>query len=288
MNASRSNLILGTANLGTQYGVANEFRFNPKESKSIIESAIAYGIKSFDTAPDYGLAEELLGHCSSKNADLNIFTKIPKMEKYSLDLILDKLNESLKTLRRESIYGIYFHEPEIYRIFGIKNICEQILATGKVKHIGVSVYSEKELCDAKEEVPSMDIFQIPENILDQRLVNSNRLLDLKRNGTQIYVRSVFLQGLLLMPVQDIPSAFKTYTPQLENLKLAAENAGVSPLDLCLSYANSLEWSSGTLIAVATQAQLRVLMDYKFIEIDSLQISTLPESILDPRKWSTKR
>ena len=51
------------------------------------------------------------------------------------------------------------------------------------------------------------MIQCPYNIFDRRLVNQGGIKYMKRHKIEIHVRSVFLQGLLLMPLKDIPSYF---------------------------------------------------------------------------------
>ena len=53
-----------------------------------------------------------------------------------------------------------------------------------------------------------NILQIPINILDHRLVKENYLGELKSYGIELHARSVFLQGLLLMPRNSIPNYFQ--------------------------------------------------------------------------------
>ena len=58
----------------------------------------------------------------------------------------------------------------------------------------------------------IDLVQLPLNILDRRLIDSDILARLKNRGVEIHVRSVFLQGLLLMPKNQIPDKFVRWKP----------------------------------------------------------------------------
>ena len=56
-------------------------------------------------------------------------------------------------------------------------------------------------------VVGFDLVQAPVNLLDRRMVRSGWLPRLSRLDTALHVRSVFLQGLLLMPPPERPKAF---------------------------------------------------------------------------------
>lgn len=61
----------------------------------------------------------------------------------------------------------------------------------------MSVYNKKEI-DMVLSYYDFDIFQLPCNILDQRLIHNNTLEKLFSKKIEMHARSVFLQGLLLM------------------------------------------------------------------------------------------
>lgn len=76
-------------------------------------------------------------------------------------------------------------------------------SAGLVRKIGASVYAPTELERLVQLMP-LDIVQAPYNILDRRLDESGWLERLHRIGTEIHVRSAFLQGLLLMEAAQLP------------------------------------------------------------------------------------
>jgi hypothetical protein len=111
-------------------------------------------------------------------------------------------------------------------------------------------------------------------------------MDLHDQGDQIIVRSVFLQGLLLMPLSKIPGKFSVVRNAVSQLCAAATSCDVSVLDICLGYAKAIPWSSGIVIGVASVEQLIQVAesDFQFPENWDFSIDRLPENILDPRKW----
>lgn len=277
--------MLGTANLGAAYGIKNDDEYNEDVSRGVITHALARGIFTFDTAAEYGKAEELLGATIKPHKEYHVVTKIPARAAYTYEYVLRCLQLSLSKLKQKKIYGLMYHDPDIHKKNEIREISKKLLETGLIEHIGFSAYSLDALLLAKEQNPSWTIFQVPENILDRRLMNSIELSEMAEAKNIIYVRSTFLQGLLLSSSSDIPDVFKKYKQVFHELHLYAEENGVKSLDLCLSYSSSISWSSGMIVAAATKNQLDEILDFRFLNFDFDKLEKLPEQILDPRKWS---
>ena len=73
-------LVLGTAQLGLEYGHTNITSMPTAiQALSIINYALEKGIKTFDTARIYGTAENLLGRIKPND----IITIITKLNKFS-------------------------------------------------------------------------------------------------------------------------------------------------------------------------------------------------------------
>ena len=67
-------LVIGTAQLGMNYGVFNNKKVNPKDFRKIQRLVLKSKIHFIDTAPSYGDSEKIIGN--SKLRNLNIITKI--------------------------------------------------------------------------------------------------------------------------------------------------------------------------------------------------------------------
>ena len=88
-------LALGTANLGQAYGISNASQVTQAEAIEIIQLAYQLGFRDFDTAPEYGTAEELVGK-SLYGFEKRIQIKIPSREGYNLNEIRKSVVRSLK------------------------------------------------------------------------------------------------------------------------------------------------------------------------------------------------
>jgi aryl-alcohol dehydrogenase-like predicted oxidoreductase len=108
------------------------------------------------------------------------------------------------------------------------------ISSGKVRHIGVSVYSPEKALEALD-IEGIDMIQVPSNILDRRF-EKRRVFDLATmRGKQIYVRSVFLQGLILMDSGDLPQHMLFAMPVLDRIKALSKELGLTRHELALGY-----------------------------------------------------
>jgi aryl-alcohol dehydrogenase-like predicted oxidoreductase len=285
-----AELILGTATFNTGYGVANKGKIYAKEeAREIILTAQLLGINEFDTAPAYGPAEEYLGEFLNVNLVPKISSKISKENAKSAKLMLQSVRRTLFQTRTSKLKNLFLHDPEALIGFGASETIaglKELIALDLVERIGISVYSLESLLRAKELLPELNIFQVPENICDRRMLNSKELLDLRLGGDHFIVRSVFLQGLLLMPLDKIPPGLEAARSSVSQLMAFSNSIGVTPLSLCLGYGQAIPWANGLVIGAATASQLREIIESS-IQLPSgwdSKIDTLPEEVLDPRRW----
>lgn len=282
--SNQKDFTLGTANLGMTYGVTNKREFDPEISGQVIDFALQAGVESFDTAPDYGMAESVLGAKINAHPSVKVVTKIPKMPTYSFDNVYNSLLNSIEKIGVKSFYGILFHDPDAYKIEQLNNLSKEILNTGITEKIGFSAYSVEELIEGKKKNPIWNLFQISENIADQRKYSSPELLNISESGNIIQVRSAFLQGILLLDEEAIKSDFPEYFFVVSHLQKIAKYHQVTALDLCLSYMDRIPWSQSTIIAANSKNQLTDILNYSDIELSYKEFPTLPPHFLDPRKW----
>jgi aryl-alcohol dehydrogenase-like predicted oxidoreductase len=285
------NLILGSANFGAVYGIAHQgSQVQESEVYSILESARNLGVTTIDTAPVYGRSDEIIGRYHMNAAEFKVHSKIPKIYGLSAKNALESIDASMRKLRVRKFGILYFHNSET--LFqeprrNISGVIKAILDSGIATEIGVSVYTEDEILKIAQNFPSIKTFQVPENILDQRLINSRLISTLKENGCRFYVRSIFLQGLTLLPQEKVPSKFREIQPQLNAFSDFAAQQEVSHLQASLSYLRHLSWATGFIIGVNSRKQLEeVVTEYQNTSSLSSLPVPLPNLYSDPRNWTT--
>jgi aryl-alcohol dehydrogenase-like predicted oxidoreductase len=282
--------ILGTATFGSTYGVANNGKqLDEKSAFEILEKAMQLGIETIDTSPDYANAEEIIGKYHCRHDKFKIHSKISANTPLELDSIIAKLELSLERLKVDKLEVAYFHNPDSLFLLQQKEInklIEKILESGLVESVGASVYLEGQIDKIAQEFPSIRVFQVPENILDQRLLKSKLIQNLKQSGHIFFVRSVFLQGLLLMNLENLPPKLKSAKDGLNEFLECASKLNYSPLEACLGYLLNIDWANGFLVGVSDVNQLQdlLLSSEKKFPIEGLP-KPLNTDLIDPRNWS---
>ncbi len=241
------------------------------------------GFTAIDTAPGYGSAENIIGNSGT---NLAIHTKfVPQLDPiHSLDL-------SLKKLRRDSVDVVYFHDSKA-AVTSHLSETQQIKETlgSRAKSLGASLYTKAEFLAALEH-PSIDIIQIPLNVLDRQFGKELRKLAYESNK-RIFVRSIFLQGLLISQeprLNSVPDGLEPYLKQLDELSLQMQ---IPNLDLAMGWILSLPYVSGVIVGVNRIDDLEAIGHaISRPAIDSETISLLemldlpPQNLVDPRNWT---
>jgi len=128
--------------------------------------------------------------------------------------------------------------------------------------------------------------QIPLNILDRRLMESGWARRLKQQGTEVHVRSVFLQGLLLMPASCRPATFRRWWPIWSIWDKWLSNNGLTPLQACLRYVLMCDDIDRVVVGVDSADQLREILVAAQGPIDSIPAWPHPIDLdlLNPARW----
>jgi aryl-alcohol dehydrogenase-like predicted oxidoreductase len=288
-----SIIAIGTAQFGYKYGINYKKKTSFFEKKKIITQAEFDGFKFIDTSPVYGDAENVIGRILKPNHSFNIITKttLAKGSNINYNLIEDfKKNFflSLKKLKQTNIYALLIHNSDdlfkknsekLYR--AIKSLKDNKL----IKKIGVSVYEKREI-DAVLRHYDFDIFQIPCNILDQRLIQDGTLEILDKKNIEMHARSVFLQGLLLMKVNELPNYFKPIYLKLSSWHKKLKDNNISPVNAALSFAMNLKKFKSIIVGFNNYKQFQQVSSYKFIKLPFLTDDLICNNrkYIDPRYW----
>lgn len=291
MSKFSSKIALGTVNFGMDYGIANQIgKTSQTELEKIISQAEDYGIEVIDTAQAYGDAEVRIGsmRCAER---FKVITKFGiEIEKtYKPNTVIELVNKSCERLKQSNLYSVMLHSPEVLLTDFGKSIFEELqdLKTKKIiTKIGVSIYNPSILDDILK-IIEIDLVQAPFNIFDQRILSSGWVKKLKENKIKIYTRSVFLQGILMMPKEKLPRYFWKYWPDLFNSWFEyLKGNGNDPLSITLGFALREPWIEKVVVGVDSSLQLETIMQVEKSDI----INNFPnlkcddENLINPSKW----
>lgn len=287
---NNSRLALGTAQFGLSYGVANKSgKVSIEEASEILHIAADNGIHTLDTAIVYGESEEVLGKIGVKK--WNIISKLPEIPQNCKNInswVNNSVQDSLKRLKKESIYALLLHRPEqLFTEYGddLFSSLKELKKQKVVKKIGISIYSPSEL-DFIYENYSFDLIQAPFNIIDQRLNTSGWLTRLKEEGTEIHVRSVFLQGLLLMNANERPEKFAHWQPLWKKWDCWLNENNLTPVQACLGFALSYPEIDRVVFGVDNARHLKEILKTVEENIPKIPDYLMNEDIdlINPSRW----
>ena len=206
-------IAIGTAQLGLKYGITNpSFKMSKICFEKILNLSLKKKINLIDTAQSYGESEKIIGDFLFKKKyknKFNVITKISNLRKikrqYLRGEIYKKIKESLNNLRIQKLYGVLLHDAKDLRSKKNEIIINTLLGLKKkrlIKKIGISCYNIRDI-DYICSKYNVDIIQFPFNVFDQRLLDKKILNNLKKKKIEIHIRSIFLQGLLLLSFNKI-------------------------------------------------------------------------------------
>lgn len=291
MNAN-CTLGLGTAQWGLHYGLANQAGVTPAAVVTeILAEAARAGVVILDTASLYGQAESVLGTHS-----LGAFRIVSKTPKFDASHITDEhayrlmqaFDESLYRLSSSRIYGLLAHHADDLLAPGGGKLIAAMLELrekGKVEKIGVSVYTGAQVDDILQ-IFRPDIVQLPLSILDQRMLSNGQLERLKARGIEVHTRSVFLQGLLLLPLSKVPAYFDPIRPILRRWHAAAAEQGMTAVQAALSFVRNTRYVDTVLVGVETKAQFQsCLRDFNSpTHFDAKNLGCSDQRFVNPMFW----
>jgi len=285
------SIVLGTAQFGSDYGIANKSgKVSDAEIKQILNIAQKNNIRMLDTAMDYGDCELRLG----RNC-LNQFKVITKISELNLDSnniqrdIKYKFQKSLENLKIKKIYGLLLHRPEQLLSSRGDEIISALMflkTNNFVEKIGISIYSPKILEKLLKKI-RFDIVQVPFNILDNRIEKSGWLDKLSNLNIEIHARSIFLQGLLLMRYDELPKIyFKNHKDLILWYEWQKNNSSVDPYEICLKFVLSNSKIDKVLIGIDNRAQIIELVEKikRDHQIIFPQINCNDENLINPSFW----
>lgn len=284
-------LTLGTVSFGLEYGLANDFeQVGETEAAAIISFALAEGVLEFDTASAYGEAESILGRAVGGASGVRVNTKLSEKDCLNASTIIESVQRSAKRVGKPEFEAVLIHNPSTLFQGNQKEIkmgLQEVMNLGLSRRVGLSAYSERDIMAAKEVFPELSAFQLPENICDQRSFNSQDLIDLARDGNIISVRSIFLQGVLLMNLENIPPSLGALQDEIRHFHEYLQAHEMDALEACLGYAKTIPWASQLVVGVNSVEQLQALT--KVFNSDGLgdysDAPRLEANWLDPRTWS---
>jgi spore coat polysaccharide biosynthesis protein SpsF (cytidylyltransferase family)/aryl-alcohol dehydrogenase-like predicted oxidoreductase len=304
-----SELTLGTAQLGMEYGIAN-LEGQPSRLLAIrmVREAIAHGVTTLDSARGYGESEQVLGEAlfGAWSSRAEVITKLDTLGSFPHDsdpssiraAVDDSVKSSCAALRVAKLSTLLLHRAAHHREWrgAAWHRLLELRDQGTIGVLGASVYEPWEALELLQE-PSIQHLQIPMNVLDWRWKASGvdrALAD--RPDVVVHARSALLQGLLAGTGRDafwpVSAEYDGSSCMRHLRRLAVEFDRKSLTDLCLAYVRAQPWITSVVVGCDTLQQVRenlrlfcqpTLNSQQCSELETL-LPRAPESLLNPSQW----
>jgi len=306
-NQVHSEMTLGTAQLGMQYGIANwTGKPNEQQASQIVRRAIAHGVTTLDTARAYEDSEFVLGRSlgGAWRSRAEVITKLDlpatlsesapaSVVRAAVKASVHRSCEALQTQRLPTLLLHSWAHRRAWHEAAWKQLME-LRDEGVIGKLGASVYEPWEAQAAFEDLDVLHL-QIPYNILDWRWQSAG--IDQIARGRPdviVHARSALLQGVLALPPDRWPKeeGFDSIHCVQRLEEFAANFQRESIIDLCFAYVRSQSWICSVVVGCETEEQLdhnlEIFCKEKLSEkcCDQLKdaFSGVPASLLNPSNW----
>ena len=271
-------LVLGTAQFGMKYGVTNtNGKMSRERQRRVIDIAKAYGVTKLDTAATYGKSEENLGALGV--GEFSISTKIPFINNYQAGDIAQYVDTSLQRLNVSKLDIVYLHDQ--------RNICQKDLLSelvelkkiGKIGSIGASIYIKK---GVNLDLDLFDVIQCQGNAIDRAY------FELLNGAHVVFLRSVFLQGLLLSNVDNLPAFLRSEIPLLESWERYCRDVGHTKLEMSL-YHSMAKGVDALVVGCSSDDEFEEIASSfervkDITDVPYFRVSSANDFLIDPRRW----
>lgn len=291
--------ILGGAQIGNKYGFFSRRTKmkDVKEIEKIFNLSTKSKIEYIDTANDYKNSEELIGN-TAKNR-FKIISKIKisqninfhKLEVY----IYNNLNSSLKRLNKKKIDFFLLHNVDNFLkskkfLKKIYEIFKKLKKEGKIRKFGISSYYPEKMHRVYKHF-KFEVVQVPFNIFDQRLLESNIYKLNKFNKIEIHVRSIFLQGILL--TKNYPIYFKKWKKDIQKYLNFLNKNNLNSIQACLLFVKNFKKFKGIIFGVQNYNQLKEVLKFNDLETkinhqSFKKLKITDKNLLIPSNWIKSR
>jgi hypothetical protein len=283
-------VFIGTANFGRNYGHAKAKNFFSNSEIHELLARVSNNKDYFlDTAQNYGDAEALIGQYAAQELNDKICTKIRVENSDSINSLVNKVKNSLHRVKQDRFYSVLIHNSEIIRsgnFIDLISALYECINLDLTLKIGISCYEIGEINSVAAKTNLSTHFQIPENVSDRRNQNNPDLNNLYNSGVSITIRSIFLQGMLLLNTNKIPNFFLPSLDVFESIEDFSKLNQVSKLKYCLDYIRTIKWNDGIVLGIENLDQLDQISTElnSPILVNQFDSKTLNPYYADPRNW----
>ena len=263
---ARSRLVLGTAQLGLPYGIANRSgQPDMVTATQLVHAAWGGGIRLFDTAQAYGASEEVLGvalrNLGLAGQALVISKLLPTLAATHAPNVPGMVRTSLSLLGVRALHSLMLHREEQLDLLDgpLGDSLQNLVSAGIVRSLGISVYTPEAAIRALRH-PLVSLVQVPAGLFDRRFETADVFALACELGKKIHIRSVLLQGVLCMVPEALPAHLAPLAPALTAFHEICSTHVLPPAALALAWTLRRYPESFVLFGAETSEQVRQNLD----------------------------
>jgi aryl-alcohol dehydrogenase-like predicted oxidoreductase len=283
-----SKLGLAAAQFGLDGSGAPRGRPPAAEAREMLAIAGRAGLPAIDTAAVYGHAEQLLGEAFPRPLPFSLIIPTARADR-GPDFVEAEARASLRRLGVEEAYAVVV--PMVSDLFGphgeaVWTRLKKLRDEGLFAKVGVAVHASDDPVGVVKRLKP-DLVQAPASLLDQRLLADGALSRIAGQGIEVHLRSIFLNGLLFLPPDRVPSQLKGAAGRLSRVRRMIAEGRSDPLQAALGFALSRPEATAVLVGVTSAAELSAViaaagspppdLDWDDMAIDD-------PVALDPSRW----
>lgn len=267
----KKKLILGAAQFSGGYGFDKaQNTLTKTEIKKIFNYMKDNGINFLDTSLEYNNVNKKIR--SYKTKKIKFITKIKfnndylenKNKKQIKNIIINRLFSSKKEINIKHFHSLLIHNFETLELDNQKKLFDVLLELKKIKElskIGFSIYDFKKLkITLKRFIP--DIIQCPYNIFDRRLNDVDLKKIIRKKKISIHVRSIFLQGLLLLDPVNLPKKFLRWKSKFKKWHDWSKKKDIKKIDAIFSFLKDNKDIDKIIFGVQNLKQLKEVLSLR--------------------------
>lgn len=294
-NNSFSRIVLGTVALGTPYGIGEKQIPDVLEVANLFQFASNVGICQLDTAPSYGIAEDLVGAYASE-LGFRVWTKLSNipLDDKAYKNVQESIKKSVAALHQHDIDCLQWHNwsVDLQENPYFLKIWRDVQENFQINTLGASTYGiDNALAAVKSGL--FDLVQIEWNLLNQSVLDAVGE-EAKKRGVKLALRSIFLQGVLTDKGESLSGPLIKLRNFRQKAKQLASELGLTLNALALRSALDHPMMPLVLIGPDRLVQLQEICHDAQLPSISSEISfkirglTVPDvSLVDPRMWNPK-
>ena len=276
-----------------------------KQSFAVLETAYLAGVRYFDTAPGYGLAEKLMLEWLQTKRDktIEVATKwgytytanfnpaavVHEVKEHSLSKLKEQWQFSKQLLPYLKVYQIHSATLET-GVLENSAVLEELAFLKKNFNLKIGLTTtganqveviKKALYITVNEAPIFDVFQVTYNIFEQSLLEISA--ELKRLDKKIIIKEALANGRVFRNEK-----YPKYTKAYEVLEQLANKHKVGVDAIALKYATQSTSSSTVLSGASDTQQINENLKLNSISLSTDDIQALKSLKVTPKQYWDER